>query len=651
MTELRSHAGCTKSALASILSTLHAKGLLNDAIGGGSARTVRGRIQSAIESSAQERTPYGKLIESMPLDDVTTIEYCNPFALLFLLCRMSFSFFSMLAVIGHRASPWKLVVNIDEMCPGNPMRPEKSRTTQCVYWTFADLPGNILVQSGMWFIFCTVRTTLVDKIPGKVSGFMRRILKTFFRERGNSFDRGFVVHHGDQSVVLTATFSGFVADEKALKEVYGFKGASGSKPCPTCMNVAQFLDETARAGTSIVPISCSEYRLLRYHTNDTFYAMVDRLQVASAGTKTALKQLEQIFGLNYDPANLLYDPYLRRIIRPTDHTLRDWMHTLVSHGLAGTEMAMLFAELATVGINLEQIATYAANFALPKARGKVDLSWFSNKRVADDHLRCFASEQLNMIPIVHAFLEDVVRPAGVLVDHIQCFTLLRLIVLILSQGPHASMPHIDLLRQSIERHHQIYVTIYPDGVKPKFHQLLHIPEDMLKLGSLLACFVTERKHREVKAAALNVFRHYEHTVLFDLISQQLEHLCDDTLYKTRALVGAVKVTAGGVEMLSARSARFPSGEITAGDLVLCADRSVAQVEHFWSAAEQDNFLVQLRPLAEDAAGHSYGRCGAAPAFVNAADILEPLVWAERRPGVYRVCQAFGMLSSVHGRVS
>ena len=167
----------------------------------------------------------------------------------------------------------------------------------------------------------------------------------------------------------------------------------------------------------------------------------------------------------------------------------------------------------------------------------------------------------------------------------------------------------------------------------------------------MSCFVTERKHRDIKASALHVFRHYEHTVLCDCVAKQLDHLCDDALYQTMALVHEVKVTAGGVEMLRSKAARFPCGEVNAGDFVFLADRSVAQVEDFWSTPDRDNFVVQARPLVEVSAGHSYGRCGAAAVFLDAAEIREPLVWAERRPGVYRVCQTFSMLKEAAARAS
>ena len=44
-------------------------------------------------------------------------------------------------LFGSRQGPEaKIVLYIDEVCPGNPLRPEKSRTTQAVYWAMADLP-------------------------------------------------------------------------------------------------------------------------------------------------------------------------------------------------------------------------------------------------------------------------------------------------------------------------------------------------------------------------------------------------------------------------------------------------------------------------------------------------------------------------------
>ena len=48
--------------------------------------------------------------------------------------------------------------------------------------------------------------------------------------------------------------------------------------------------------------------------------------------------MEQIFGIHYNEDNLLLDDNLRGVVKPIDHYLRDWMHTLMGHGVAGTQM-------------------------------------------------------------------------------------------------------------------------------------------------------------------------------------------------------------------------------------------------------------------------------------------------------------------------
>jgi hypothetical protein len=61
------------------------------------------------------------------------------------------------------------------------------------------------------------------------------------------------------------------------------------------------------------------------------------------------------------------------------------------------------------------------------------------------------------------------------------------------------MPEI---QQMIIAHNKRFAKLYSQHIKPKFHQLLHIPEDATRVGKLLSCLVTERKHRQTKAAGL-----------------------------------------------------------------------------------------------------------------------------------------------------
>ena len=635
-------AGCTKNALARILSSLHANGMLKESFAEGSHRGIRKRIQKSVEEAGKHMTPYGLLIKKMTIDapGCKELEYVCPFALLSFLADVCPSFFSMFTEAAKNTAKFKWVLYCDEICPGNPLRPTKSRTTQCVYWTFTNLPAHVLVQSGLWFVFGTVRTTVVEHIPGAISGFIRKVMRIFCAEHGHSLHRGVVLKHQNQSLLVTAEFAGFIADEKALKEIYCFKGASGSKPCPSCANVVRFLDSHARDGSSLVTLACADFDLLQPHTDTSIWRMFDRLRaLEAANQKTELKQMEQIFGLNLCEDSLLADAYLRTVVKPSVHVLRDWMHTLVSKGVAGTEMAFLIAKLVEWGINHDQISNYASQFHLPKGRGKVDPAWFAAGRVGFDHLRTFASEQLNMMPILLAFLEDVVQPIGVLQDHIRCFTQLNLIVCILKEGPSGAMSQIELLRSTIVAHNTLSAALYEHGEKVKFHQLMHLPGDMQNAGALLSCFPTERKHRQVKGIALSVFRNFEHTVLNDLLNQVLDGFCDESQYKQTALHDPLHVQTSMGEVCRSTAARTPSGEVHCGDLVWLQNGRVGRVVAFWGPVDDDqDWVAQMEMLASQG---DYWIDTAATVWVESSEILTPVVWAVRRPNVYRVCKPLG----------
>ena len=334
---------------------------------------------------------------------------------------------------------------------------------------------------------------------------------------------------------------------------------------------------------------------------------------------------------------MLYDPYLRSIISPTRHIIRDWMHTCVSNGIAGTEMMMLFIALDQAGVQMAMVCAFAEKFVLPKKWGRVNPAWFKEDNLTNEGLRCFASEQLNMLPIVDAFLAEVVRPLGLLRDHCRCFELLHRIIAIFSLGPEKSMVHLDDLRRSIVAHHELFTTVYPKSAcKPKWHQLLHVPENMMASGSLVSCFPTERKHSSVKMAAKDIFRYFEGTLLIDLVSRQLHGMQEASLYKDISMVAPTTVQAGGMELQRSSSANLPSGEVKAGDYVWLQTDAVSEVVCFWGNAE-GSVLAAVIPWQRGTSSTNWIVGGGEVAFIDAADIVCPLVWALRQPGVIRVC--------------
>ena len=78
-------------------------------------------------------------------------------------------------------------------------------------------------------MFGTIRSTLVENLPGGVAGFLKRVMLTFFAEVGHNMSRGFTfVKAGGERIIRRAIFAGFLCDEKAHNQICGSKGASGT---------------------------------------------------------------------------------------------------------------------------------------------------------------------------------------------------------------------------------------------------------------------------------------------------------------------------------------------------------------------------------------------------------------------------------------
>ena len=121
----------------------------------------------------------------------------------------------------------RIVLYIDEICPGNPLRPEKSRTLQAIYWAIIEWPAWMLQRTAAWPVFGTLRSTIVEKLPGGVAYLMSRVLQVFFSAAGHSMEHGVTIVNGTNNLLMTARFGGFLADEKAHNQIGDSKGASG----------------------------------------------------------------------------------------------------------------------------------------------------------------------------------------------------------------------------------------------------------------------------------------------------------------------------------------------------------------------------------------------------------------------------------------
>ena len=619
--------GCTKTALANVLSKLHSEGLLLDDFGAGSVASIRKEMRGNLKHhSFDATTPYGPVVQTLSLGDACPQwPYVHPLAYVYYLSTIGTDFSQMMFdCITSNASTLSIILFMDELTPGNPLRPDKSRTAQAVYWVFTQWPDHVLSRSACWLQFGVLRSSICSALPAGASGFMRSIMHTFWPSNGPSFGRGALIRHNSQDVAFVAQFGGYLCDEKAHKELFFLKGASGSKPCINCANLLQFVEEED-LGTTLCSLACTDMSKMKRHTNASVYSMVDKLRVEKDKlNKKNFAALEQALGMNYDEAALLFDNHLRSIVRPTDHCLRDWMHTCLSGGVASTEVARVIHTLGEHGVGMQQVASYMQKFQLPSCRGKVDTQWLTKARVMDDHVRlASASDLLSIIPILHLFLIEVVNPMGVMRDHIRCFSLLAEIIHIFALGPSGAMACVNQLKSLIANRNSLFVKLYGEFVKPKMHHLFHIPDGMRFVGKLLACFVTERRHRLVKAAALHTFRHFESTVLLDLVNRQVEELSSNAVFSAARLVSARATTESDISI--SYTAVLRCGECHKGDVLHLANGRVARALAFF---EQNSEVFAHVELLSPTAQPSDFRFGGFLCFVGAQDVTDILIWAQ-----------------------
>lgn len=320
--------------------------------------------------------------------------------------------------------PLRLVIFADELCPGNPFRPEKSRTLMCIYWSFIDWPSWMLSRSFAWPCFSILRSIVIEELEGAMTYLSRVILRTFFPETGESLATGVLIQSPNGPYIVKAVFAGWLCDLVGHKEVTQWKGHQGNVCCFECGN----LHRTARgiSAAGVIGLDCSDESKFARRTSADVYAIIDDIVAKQPVlNKTRFAELEKITGFNYVPNGLLFDQSLRSVYKPIEHTIRDWQHTMCQDGVANTCIAVVMRLIADRGFSLEQVRAFMPLRSLPAKYGSVRLEWLTKNRLKANTLTSFSSNVLSLVPIIFCFWTNFVRPiqsSSTSVDVLRCCT-------------------------------------------------------------------------------------------------------------------------------------------------------------------------------------------------------------------------------------
>jgi hypothetical protein len=592
--------------------------------------STRKSISKAANALGSIETPYGRVLQPLKIGELQSV-YANPMALMHALTHAAAGFARLMA--GLPTSELTIVAYIDECTPGNVLRHDKARSTQCVYWTFADLPDWFLVRQDSWFAHSTIRSAIAGELDAGVSELMKAVINSFWPRTGPSFAKGCLISDGNGGYkVITAKFGGLLGDEKGIKEVLASKGPGGTRPCLSCRNVVQFLDTPP--GGYLQSISCTDRTKLDPSNDDEVYAAVDKIATASAVDR---KRLEQVLGINHAPTGVLMDPVCREHVKPVTGWLRDWMHIFCVSGCASIEIQQLLSALRSTGIRLTNISEFCAAFTVPKSMPKVHPDWFTPKRMGRpsedvDGWKGFSSEVLQVVGLLMSFLDVVVRPTGVMSRNIECFSLMHKLVSICASGPTAAAQRADEIDATIDRHGVIFVELYGHAVKPKFHHLRHLTDHARKLGKLLSCFVTERKHRTVKGPAAHIFGNYEKSMMVELLARNFEVVARESYTSKEWLEHAKTLFEGdGVSCKTSTVARLVCGLVHKGDLLMTHDGELGELITCCSVGDAMYLHIGSRPRR--GARLTFSATNTHSQLVRSSDVAGPVSWAPFDGGI------------------
>ena len=147
--------------------------------------------------------------------------------------------------------------------------------------------------------------------------------------------------------------------------------------------------------------------------------------------------------------------------------------------------------------------------------------------------------------------------------HIECFMLLVQITIIVMSSGDATASIIAALRVAINRHASIFHELYrdPKHFKVKYHHLLHLADDLLRVGKMLSCFPMERKHKDIKVQMVNSFKSVERTTVYSYLNATITAIITgQTQFRSEYLLDPVDGRSS--------KAVLPIGKVCKDDMVV-----------------------------------------------------------------------------------
>ena len=441
--------------------------------------------------------------------------------------------------------PWNIITYNDEITPGNTLKVVNLRRTQAIYWSVLEWGHRALSSESMWFPLTVLRSNVCQKLGG-LTVLLKYMLRTFVQP--HDCRAGIHVRPCNQPHIVFGRLGVLVADESAIKHSMENKGASGSLFCVRCTNIIGHKNAVADYSSDFVLSTCVDSAQFRLHTNSSTRQLLEYLRDAEQNMScAAFSKLQTSVGFNFKSSGLLMDDMIGYDIPET--IMFDWFHIYLVHGVCNIECGLVLGGLRDAGFPESRVTEFMQSFNWPAQTAgsspKNILQAARDKKTSP--LKASASELLNFVPLLRLFV--LLFVCGHVDSDTECkvhsFLLLVQVLdllQIVARGGSTTAPE---LGAAIRRHLECHLKVHGDeSWIPKMHMSMHLPEFLQRFGTLISCFVHERKHKLIKRFASqkqDTAKKYEESLLQDIMAVQLKALKQDMpstevrlLHKTKA---------------------------------------------------------------------------------------------------------------------
>ena len=633
-------------------------------------------LREARNLEVEAPTPYGKLLHTVELHSVDggtiPLRVVHPLAFL----RKLFATCVGSAMLVNSAMartpctpehPWNLIFYSDEVTPGDALVHDNRRKIQVIYFSFLEFGPSALAREDSWMCVCAKRSSEVNKISGGMSQIFGAILLLLFGATGTNIALGGLVLNrcGQPLVRLYAQLRVFVQDGGAHKITWHCKGDGGSKLCFICKNLftqkCELVDEDD-SGLLVCNVIRDEELDMATDQEilDTVRDLAARKETDTAGE---FKKREQITGFVYEPHSMLLDRRLDGIIFPVSQFMHDWMHCLFANGVFNIMLYLVLESFLNAGCRdiYDRVERHVKSYRWPSRVHSAALSSvFSLKGKKSSrkakHVKCQASDGLSLVPVLAIFFGCVALSWDLCDAECYVFLAFADVVDYISAVPRGGVDP-DMLRTAVCKFLYLFANTFGfDYMIPKFHWLLHFGSHLLNFGTLISCFVHERKHRMVKRYCNEILNteEFEYSVLSEVVCHHLNNLDCEAVFDfsvglvaprvaPRALRNFIKDTFDLGEYNNVRSASEARINALAtckrGDVVLVTDGGFDTfvAGQVWYHVEIDGVtatILSLWALVNKNTDHCTAEwlTSDEPMIILTDDIMDVVVWTSLENG-------------------